>query len=160
MKCRFCEEQVPEARARLGYTTCLAHGAQEAKLEIEQKAKRVAPSYNKGPRQYLGSGKEAKAKLLDVGRKDTALGAALPVTIVPPPKVRQKKKAKRLAIGSFWRKGEQYVWWEGQRLPKDAERATKYPQPIVHKPRLMRRKADEHTKKDGITRGLKPGRGR
>jgi hypothetical protein len=51
--CRDPECRVPEARARLGYTTCIDCGEQVASKLTEQRKKQTAPAYNKGAYQYI-----------------------------------------------------------------------------------------------------------
>ena len=63
--CMICGERFPDARFDLGYDTCLACGEKEAKAESEAKAKRTAPSYNKGAYQYITDGDGLNA----LGRK-------------------------------------------------------------------------------------------
>ncbi len=64
MKCKKCNELINPKRAKLGYTTCLACGQQEAELLKEQRRERIAPAYNKGPLMYITSKKMVK----DLGR--------------------------------------------------------------------------------------------
>ena len=57
MKCIECQVEIPEARAKLGYVTCLEHGTKRMVFAS-------APAYNKGPymlitqRQLKESGKK------------------------------------------------------------------------------------------------------
>jgi len=55
-KCSVCGEEFSEARARLGYTTCLQHGAR-------QKQFTVAPAFNKGAYQLI-----TRREVIDIGR--------------------------------------------------------------------------------------------
>lgn len=64
MKVCKCEEEIPEARYKLGYRTCISCGEKIARKEIERKKQCVAPAYNKGAYQYIDSYEEA----LDIGR--------------------------------------------------------------------------------------------
>lgn len=54
--CSVCGEEFSEARARLGYTTCLQHGA-------KQKQYTVAPAFNKGAYQLI-----TRREVIDIGR--------------------------------------------------------------------------------------------
>lgn len=47
-------------RKQLGYNTCLTCGEKQAKKEINRKKKCIAPAYNKGAYQYVGSIEQAK----------------------------------------------------------------------------------------------------
>lgn len=51
--CRYCGEEISNARHNLGYASCLACGEIEAIKLSQQKAKRIAPHFDKGPYQYL-----------------------------------------------------------------------------------------------------------
>ena len=64
-ECIECGEEYPYKRFELGYQTCLKHGALEAHKEIENKAKRVAPLFNKGGLQYIGDNED----LTTIGKK-------------------------------------------------------------------------------------------
>lgn len=64
MKLCKCEEEIPVARYKLGYRTCIYCGEKEAKKETEHKKSCVAPAYNKGAYQYIGSREAAR----DVGK--------------------------------------------------------------------------------------------
>ena len=58
--CLECGEQYNYKRFALGYETCLACGEEAAKKESHRKSKCVAPAFNKGAYQYIGSFEEAK----------------------------------------------------------------------------------------------------
>lgn len=58
--CIYCGEQYTMKRKQLGYNTCLNCGEKQAKKEINRKKKCVAPAYNKGAYQYVGSIEQAK----------------------------------------------------------------------------------------------------
>lgn len=64
IECVRCEEEVAPRRADLGYMTCLDCGALDAIRESKQKARRVAPAFNKGAYQYITSRSMAR----DIGR--------------------------------------------------------------------------------------------
>ena len=64
IECVRCEEEVCPRRSALGYKTCLDCGATDANRESRQKARRVAPAFNKGAYQYITSHNMAK----DIGR--------------------------------------------------------------------------------------------
>ena len=63
--CQECGSDYADARAALGYDTCLVCGEAEAQVEVKRKAKCIAPLFNKGAYQYVGSFEAAK----DAGRK-------------------------------------------------------------------------------------------
>ena len=60
-----CGETFPKARFDLGFKTCLRCGESKAQKEIEFKRTCVAPAYNKGAYQYIGSEEMAR----DAGKK-------------------------------------------------------------------------------------------
>lgn len=60
VSCLECGAQYSAKRKALGYTTCLDCGAAEANKEMERRSKCVAPAFNKGAYQYVGSFEEAK----------------------------------------------------------------------------------------------------
>jgi len=62
--CVRCGNEYSALRQELGYDTCLVCGEQEAKKEKARKAKCLAPSFNKGPIQYIAT----KQQALDIGR--------------------------------------------------------------------------------------------
>ena len=64
MKLCECEEEISDARYKLGYKTCIDCGEKLAKKEIERKKNCIAPAYNKGAYQYIATYEEA----LDIGR--------------------------------------------------------------------------------------------
>lgn len=55
-ECANCGEEYSDKRLELGYENCLACGAKEAKIEANEKAKRVAVAFNKGGLQYITPG--------------------------------------------------------------------------------------------------------
>ena len=59
-RCLDCGTQFNPKRLRLGYTCCLSCGDGYAKKEIIRKSKCVAPAFNKGAYQYVGSIEDAK----------------------------------------------------------------------------------------------------
>ena len=60
VSCLKCGEQYSAKRRALGYTTCLDCGSVAADKEAKRRAKCVAPAFNKGAYQYVGSFEEAK----------------------------------------------------------------------------------------------------
>ena len=58
-ECINCGEPYNPKRARLGYRTCLKCGEKEAEVEVARRAKCVAPAFNKGAYQYVGSRSDA-----------------------------------------------------------------------------------------------------
>ena len=63
-RCLECGEKYHPKRKQLGYMICLECGDGHAQREAERKSKCIAPLFNKGAYQYVGSVKEAK----DIGR--------------------------------------------------------------------------------------------
>ena len=61
IECVRCEEEVNPRRAALGYKTCLDCGAVDANREARQKARRIAPAFNKGAYQYVGTVQSARS---------------------------------------------------------------------------------------------------
>ena len=59
-QCFDCGEEFNPKRKELGYEHCLACGDKYAKQETVRKSKCVAPAFNKGAYQYVGSVEEAK----------------------------------------------------------------------------------------------------
>ena len=59
-QCFDCGEEFNPKRKELGYEHCLACGDKYAKQETIRKSKCVAPAFNKGAYQYVGSVEEAK----------------------------------------------------------------------------------------------------
>jgi hypothetical protein len=53
MLCSVCRVKVPEARLRLGYSTCLTCGEVAAQKLATLRKKSIAPAYNKGAYQYI-----------------------------------------------------------------------------------------------------------
>jgi predicted nucleic acid-binding Zn-ribbon protein len=51
--CHKCGEEYSDARADLGYRTCLDCGESNAVAESQRRAKCTAPAYNKGPYMYV-----------------------------------------------------------------------------------------------------------
>ena len=62
--CIECLSEYPDARADLGFKTCLVCGEQHARVEKAHKARCVAPAFNKGPMTYIATLEQAK----DIGR--------------------------------------------------------------------------------------------
>ena len=60
VSCLECGAQYSPKRKALGYTNCLDCGAAEANKEMKRRSKCVAPAFNKGAYQYVGSFEEAK----------------------------------------------------------------------------------------------------
>lgn len=58
--CFECGEKFNPKRLRLGYNCCLSCGDVHAKKETARKSKCVAPAFNKGAYQYVGSLEQAK----------------------------------------------------------------------------------------------------
>ena len=58
--CITCYNNFPNKRYQLGYRTCINCGDKEASKEAYRKSKCIAPLFNKGAYQYLGSIEEAK----------------------------------------------------------------------------------------------------
>ena len=59
--CNICFEEYPDKRKSLGYKTCLVCGDKIAAKEAVRKSKCVAPLFNKGAYQFIGSIKEVKS---------------------------------------------------------------------------------------------------
>ena len=59
--CIVCYEKYSDKRKNLGYKTCLNCGDKEARKEALRKSKCIAPLFNKGAYQFIGSIKEAKS---------------------------------------------------------------------------------------------------
>ena len=59
-QCFECGEEFNPKRKELGYEYCLECGEAHAKVETIRKSKCVAPAFNKGAYQYVGSVEEAK----------------------------------------------------------------------------------------------------
>ena len=59
-QCLDCGEQFNPKRLQLGYEYCLECGDKYAKKETIRKSKCVAPAFNKGAYQYVGSVEDAK----------------------------------------------------------------------------------------------------
>ncbi len=59
-QCFECGEEFSPKRKALGYQTCLKCGDKHAKKETIRKSKCVAPAFNKGAYQYVGSISDAK----------------------------------------------------------------------------------------------------
>ena len=59
-QCFECGEEFNPKRKELGYEYCLECGEVHAKVETIRKSKCVAPAFNKGAYQYVGSVEEAK----------------------------------------------------------------------------------------------------
>lgn len=58
--CEKCGDFYNPKRRELGYRTCLPCGSKEAAQESIRRKKCVAPAYNKGAYQYVGSKEAAK----------------------------------------------------------------------------------------------------
>ena len=52
-ECIECGDEYSDARAQLGYDTCLECGDLVARIQVEFKCRCVAPHYNKGGYMYL-----------------------------------------------------------------------------------------------------------
>ena len=59
-QCFDCGEEFSPKRKALGYEHCLECGEGYAKNETIRKSKCVAPAFNKGAYQYIGSVSDAK----------------------------------------------------------------------------------------------------
>lgn len=59
--CVECWDEYPVARKSLGYNTCLECGEANARVEVQRRKKCMAPAYNKGAYQYVGSVAVAKS---------------------------------------------------------------------------------------------------
>ncbi len=59
-QCFDCGEEFNPKRKELGYEHCLKCGDGYAKEETIRKSKCVAPAFNKGAYQYVGSVEDAK----------------------------------------------------------------------------------------------------
>lgn len=64
MRCIICNQEFSIKRRNLGYRICLNCGEAKARVELERRKKCIAPAYNKGAYQYIGTKKDA----LDVGK--------------------------------------------------------------------------------------------
>ena len=53
--CKLCFRSFPEKRKSLGFDVCIECGDKKAQIEIERKAMSVAPLFNKGGYQYIGT---------------------------------------------------------------------------------------------------------
>lgn len=60
-----CGEEIILERYNLGYKICTYCGEQEAKIEVERRKSCIAPLYNKGAYQYIGS----IDQVLTIGKK-------------------------------------------------------------------------------------------
>ncbi len=60
-QCFDCGEEFNPKRKALGYVHCLGCGAGYANKETIRKSKCVAPAFNKGAYQYVGSIEDAKS---------------------------------------------------------------------------------------------------
>jgi len=58
--CLKCGDEYSAKRKALGYTTCLACGSVAAEKEAHRRSKCVAPAFNKGAYQYVGSREAAR----------------------------------------------------------------------------------------------------
>lgn len=58
--CVECNSTFSDKRKKIGYEVCLTCGDKFAHAESIRKSKCVAPLFNKGAYQYIGSIKEAK----------------------------------------------------------------------------------------------------
>ena len=58
--CIVCKDQYSDKRKNIGYNTCLKCGDKFAHIESIRKSKCIAPLFNKGAYQYIGSIDEAK----------------------------------------------------------------------------------------------------
>ena len=62
--CNHCGDVFPKKRYHLGYRTCIVCGDKQAQKAAKLKSKYVAPLYNKGAYQYIGTIDNIK----DIGR--------------------------------------------------------------------------------------------
>lgn len=62
--CKECGNRYEDKRAKLGYETCLECGEEEAQMELQNKRKRIAILYNKGPYMLL-----SERDLIGLGKK-------------------------------------------------------------------------------------------
>jgi ribosomal protein L37AE/L43A len=53
--CKLCHEDYSDKRLALGIYTCLECGDKAANREANRRRKCIAPAYNKGAYQYVGS---------------------------------------------------------------------------------------------------------
>ena len=60
-QCWDCGEEFNPKRKALGYEHCLSCGEHYAHKETVRKSKCVAPAFNKGAYQYIGSREDAKS---------------------------------------------------------------------------------------------------
>ena len=58
--CVKCGEEYSPKRAALGYSTCLSCGSVAATAEANRRKRCVAPAFNKGAYQYVGSVEDAR----------------------------------------------------------------------------------------------------
>ncbi len=58
--CNECWNEYSVKRKKLGYKTCLDCGEANAKIEVARRSKCVAPAFNKGAYQYIGTIDDAK----------------------------------------------------------------------------------------------------
>jgi ribosomal protein L37AE/L43A len=58
--CKICSKEFSNKRKKIGYDTCLNCGDKVAHAEAIRKSKCVAPLFNKGAYQYIGSIEDAK----------------------------------------------------------------------------------------------------
>ena len=59
-ECFDCGEKFSQERKALGYEHCIKCGDTYAKAEMIRKSKCVAPAFNKGAYQYIGTFADAK----------------------------------------------------------------------------------------------------
>lgn len=59
-RCIECDSEYPEKRKALGFSVCIVCGDKYATQEKIRKSKCVAPLFNKGAYQYVGSFEDAK----------------------------------------------------------------------------------------------------
>tara|TARA_R100000008_G_C3522105_1_gene134578 strand:+ start:332 stop:538 length:207 start_codon:yes stop_codon:yes gene_type:complete len=59
-ECIICHDDFTIKRKKLGYNTCLKCGEKDANVEIQRRKKCVAPLFNKGSYQYVGSFNDAR----------------------------------------------------------------------------------------------------
>lgn len=53
--CNKCFNEFPDKRKNLGYKICIECGDKKAQIEINKKSNYIAPLYNKGSYQYIGT---------------------------------------------------------------------------------------------------------
>ena len=83
--CR-CGNEFPEARARLGFDSCLECGTAEAAAEIARRAHMIAPISHKSGYTYLGPDSAAQRQRLLEGSAKTRQWKPARCRSVKPPR--------------------------------------------------------------------------